>query len=227
MAVKFGRQQLDTLLLMAMALLVAMGLAAGVTYYLADKGLSRPEVQALWLQQPRPLAPVVLWDDQQQPFGTAQLQGHWTLLFMGYTSCPDICPMTLTDLAQAMPTLAREDLQVVMLSVDPERDDISTLHRYVNFFDPTFKAVTGEHSALHPFSQSLGLVYAMVTPEPTQASQYWVDHSADIVLINPDGQLEAVFRPTHPPFDPLNPQIPTVSMAQLALELPLIIGHRG
>lgn len=201
-----------------LALLALIALSAGVWWSLQAK--QRPEVEALWLQQPRPLAQVELQDQHEGGFGSEQLQGQWTLLFMGYTSCPDICPTTMADLARLYPTLAIDNLQVVMLSVDPQRDEPQRLQNYVRFFHPDFKAVTGEHSQLHPFSQSLGLVYALVD-SPT-GGEYMVDHSADIVLINPLGELEAIFRPQ----GELG-QLRTVPMAQLARELPLITSFSG
>ncbi|WP_298440652.1 SCO family protein [uncultured Ferrimonas sp.] len=204
-------------LLLAFAAVVALG--AGVWWSLQTP--PRPAVAALWLQQPRALAAVELVDQRNQAFGMEQLQGKWTLLFVGYTSCPDVCPTTMADLARLYPKLQSiqqgpQPLQIAMLSVDPQRDNLTRLSNYVRFFNDDFIALTGEHSQLHPFTQSLGLVYALV--DSPSGSEYLVDHSADMVLINPQGQLEVIFRPQGEPG-----QVRTVSMAQLEHELPLII----
>ncbi|WP_028116465.1 SCO family protein [Ferrimonas senticii] len=207
---------LRTLLLVSAALIA---LLAGIG--IAVLGQQRPSVEALWLKQPRPLVEVTLQDQLREPFGQAQLQGKWTLLFIGYTSCPDICPTTMADLARLYPKLAMDNLQVVMLSADPVRDTPDRLDEYIYHFEPSFKGVTGEHSQLYPFTQSLGLVYALVD-SPT-GGDYLVDHSADIVLINPQGQLEAIFRPQD-----LGPgQLRTVSMAQIERELPKIVDYQS
>ncbi|TKB47661.1 SCO family protein [Ferrimonas sediminicola] len=153
-----------------------------------------PQVAALWLPESRPLALFELTDDRGRAFNNVSLQGQWTLLFMGYTSCPDVCPGTLARLASAYPQLARSlPLQVVLLSVDPRRDSTERLHQYVTYFNSEFRAVTGTHDQLYALSRSLGLVYAMA--ESDGADGYSVDHSADIALINPRGELEALFRP--------------------------------
>lgn len=201
-------------------LLGLVALVAGLS--LSLKGPApRPEVSALWLEQARPLPEFSLTDHNGQPFDRARLEGQWSLFFVGYTSCPDVCPTTMSDLARVYPKLekrlGKKPVQVVLLSVDPGRDDPEKLGQYVEFFRPGFMAVTGEHAQLFPFTQSLGLVYALV--DNPNGGEYLVDHSADLVLINPEGAIEAFFRPSG--------ELGTlrkVSMAQLEQDLPVIIG---
>ncbi|QIZ78395.1 SCO family protein [Ferrimonas lipolytica] len=207
-------------LLVLLAAIGALIVGVWVSWQQSQQIQPRPQVSALWLQQPRSLAAVTLTDNNGQPFGQQQLAGKWTLMFVGYTSCPDVCPTTMSDLARLYPRVAQLDLQVVLLSVDPQRDQPSKLNSYVQFFNPNFKAVTGPHTELYPFTQSLGLVYALV--DSPSGSDYLVDHSADIVLINPQGQLEAIFRPQ----GELG-QVRTVSMQDLAQDLPNITAYVG
>ncbi|SDK15539.1 protein SCO1/2 [Ferrimonas sediminum] len=197
----------------------AVALLAGL--FLAWSGQQPPRVSALWLPEPRELVAFELTDDLGQPYGNDSLRGHWTLLFMGFTSCPDVCPSTMARLASAYPPLAQQlNLQVVLMSVDPQRDSSDRLHQYVGYFNPAFRAVTGEHSQLFALSRSLGLMYAMVDSDG--ADGYSVDHSADIVLINPQGQLEAIFRPQGGVG-----ALRLVSMAHLKADLPAIARFRS
>ncbi|MBY6187878.1 SCO family protein [Marinobacter hydrocarbonoclasticus] len=201
-------------------LLGLVAMVAGVSLSLQGP-TPRPQVSALWLEQPRILPDFTLTDHRGQVFDRSRLEGQWSLIFVGYTSCPDVCPTTMSDLARVYPKLENalgdDPVQVVLLSVDPARDDPKKLGQYVEFFRPGFVAVTAEHAQLYPFTQSLGLVYALV--DNPNGGEYLVDHSADLVLINPEGAVEAFFRPTG--------ELGTlrkVSMAQLEQDLPVILG---
>ncbi|MGL4749441.1 MAG: SCO family protein [Shewanella sp.] len=139
------------------------------------------------------LAPFELVDQHQQAFTNANLTDQWSLFFIGFTYCPDICPTTLNKLAAAYSELKKvAPIQVVFLSVDPKRDTPDKLLSYVNFFNPEFKAVTDEQTQIFPLTRSLGLTYAMVG----EGENYQVDHSAGYVLVSPQGTRVAVFKPT-------------------------------
>lgn len=156
----------------------------------------------LLLPEPRVIADFSLVDDDGQPFSLERLKGQWSLLFFGFTHCPDVCPSALYDLAQVRKTLARNDpektnnLQVLFVSVDPERDTPRQLNQYVNYFDPEFTGVTGPEAQLAPLTLQLGIAYRIEDHEPG-SQQYNVDHSASILLMNPDGQLHGVFPAPH------------------------------
>ncbi|MCL1138178.1 SCO family protein [Shewanella pneumatophori] len=141
---------------------------------------------------PQPLAPFTLTDQRGNSFSNADLQGKWSLFFIGYTSCPDVCPTTMGKLTSAYAGLNQEsDVQVIFMSVDPERDSTNKLENYMNFFNPDFIAVTGEHKQLFPVTRSLGFVYAMVGDGP----DYQVDHSASFALVSPQGEKVAIIKP--------------------------------
>jgi protein SCO1/2 len=129
-------------------------------------------------------------------FTNHDLLNNWTLFFIGYTFCPDICPTTLADLDRVYPELSKapyNNIQIVFVSVDPNRDKAAHLAEYVHYFNPHFTAVTGTHKQLFPFVQNLGLVYSIV--EQGEAEQYYlVDHSASLVLVNPNGEHHATFQ---------------------------------
>ncbi|MBT1445193.1 SCO family protein [Shewanella sp. JM162201] len=140
----------------------------------------------------KPLSPFTLTDQDGKLFDNSRLKGKWSLIFLGYTFCPDICPTTMAKLAAAYPALNEAgDVQVIFVSVDPGRDSAERLKQYAAFYHPDFIAVSGEHKALLPFTRELGMVYAMVG----EGDNYQVDHSASIVVISPSGEKYAVFKP--------------------------------
>ena len=129
-------------------------------------------------------------------FDNAALAGRWTLMFFGYTFCPDVCPTALLLLKELKAKLAERTIgaqQVVMVSLDPARDTPATLKTYTAAFDPDFIGVTGSDEALAPLVKHLGVYY--LRHEQDKNSGYLVDHSAAIYLIDPQGRLKAVFSP--------------------------------
>jgi len=162
--------------------------------------------------QPRALAEFDLLTADGQAFGLDELKGQWNLLFFGFTNCPDICPDTLTVLDQSIKGLAlmrQERLpQVVFVSVDPDRDQGETLSDYVHWFNPDFRAVTGSEEQLTAFSRQIGAVYFRGTPDP-QTGFYNVDHSASVLIVNPNGQLHGRFG------QPLDPAAITADLFRL------------
>ena len=130
-------------------------------------------------------------------FTNQNLSDHWTLFFIGYTFCPDICPTTLADLDRVYPELIKppyNNIQIVFVSVDPNRDKANNLAEYVNYFNPNFIGTTSTHEILFPFSQDLGLVYSIVEEGDNEDAYYLVDHSASLVLVNPKGEHQATFK---------------------------------
>jgi protein SCO1/2 len=180
-------------------LVLALGLAAvlaGIVAYRALGGGGAAGLAAVY-PEPRPLPEVALVAHDGSRFDRSRLAGHYTLLFLGYTNCPDVCPTTLVELAGARRALAAlpAALQpaVVMLSVDPARDTPAVLARYVPHFDPTFVGVSGPDAALQAWAHALG---AMYEAEPAQDGAYRVDHSAALFLIDPSARLLAVYPAT-------------------------------
>ena len=178
--------------LLTLALLVVGTVSGGIWY--ADKNNSLTEAVVVY-PQPESLSEFTLTDTQQQPFTKQSLQGHWSLLFVGYTYCPDICPTTLSDLARIYPELTAitEQVQVIFISADPKRDTPERLKEYTGYFNSNFIAVTADHEALMPAVQQLGLIYGVYERD---ADHYLIDHSAAIALVNPKGELHATFRPS-------------------------------
>lgn len=192
--------------ILAAALAAGLGLLAASHFLGRDAGNGAPAFQAATLlPQPRELAPFNLRQSDGTPLVPGELAGHWTLAFLGFTFCPDVCPMTLAQLAQAqkqweaLPEATRP--RVLFVSVDPERDSPARAGEYAHAFHPDTLAATGDVPALETFATSLGFVF-MKVPGPNFAQNpddYSVDHSANIALIDPQGRLAGLIRP---PFDP-------------------------
>src|SRR5688500_18719359 len=150
------------------------------------------------LQPPRPIESVVLVDLNGKAFDAARLKNRWTLLFFGFTNCPDVCPATLTMLAQIEKKLqdipASQRPQIAMVSVDPKRDTPEQLKKYVGFFSPTFLGITGSAENIDAFTRSMGVPVAI---QKLPGGGYTVDHSAAIFLIDPNGATHALFSTPH------------------------------
>ncbi|WP_100658518.1 SCO family protein [Alteromonas flava] len=169
--------------------------------------------------QPRELTEFALTNHQGQAVDKTMFSGKWSLLFVGYTYCPDICPTTLAAINSAYPALmaeASDPLQVVFLSVDPKRDTTERLNQYMTFFNDQFIGMTGEHAQLFPLVRSMGMMYSMT--DSTDNPNYLVDHSASVVVINPQAQVIGRFKPQHTPGE-----LAISDTDQILADLPIIM----
>ncbi|MGQ0384859.1 MAG: SCO family protein [Gammaproteobacteria bacterium] len=160
--------------------------------------LSREQVLTLRagtaLDAPRTLADFALMDPAGGAFTRDDLRGRWTLLFAGFTHCPDICPMTLAQFAEIRRQVPEASLQLLFLSVDPDRDTPERIGRYLAHFGPGLAGATGAQEAVDAFAAQLGLAHVKI---PGADGQYTVDHSAALVLIDPEARVAGYFTPPH------------------------------
>lgn len=165
--------------------------------------LLRPQVvdirSGTLLKAPRAIEPFTLTSASGAPFTNADLAGHWTLVFAGFTFCPDVCPTTLAELKAVQAKLgdAGKQVRILFISVDPGRDTPEKIAAYIRFFSPEFIGATGDDAALESLGKNLGYIYAKV-PGATPDS-YTIDHSTALILINPQGQVAGYLTP---PFKP-------------------------
>ncbi len=177
----------------------------------------KPELSdnTLVYEMPKVLQPFELTDQNGQAISNQAFKDHWNLLFLGYTSCPDICPLTLAKLKRVEAELKDQvSLKVWFISVDPARDTPDKRGQYAAYFSPQFLAVSAEHKALFPFVRDLGLIYAI---NEGKEAEYQVDHSASVALVDGEGRLRAIFKPEFKKGQP-----PTINPSQLITEIPLI-----
>jgi protein SCO1/2 len=154
------------------------------------------------LPAPKVLQPFELVTHEGTPFTLDSLKDQWSFVFFGYTNCPDVCPTTLSVLNVVANKLGDNvdnlpNTRFYFVSVDPERDTPEKLQAFVPYFNEKFTGVTGSREQIDNLTKQLSILYVIGKPEATGG--YLVDHTASILLLNPDGQFEAVFSP------PLNP----------------------
>lgn len=178
----------------------ALAAVAGLVVAQLHFGSKTPSIESgTLLSKPRPIAEFQLVDSAGHPFGRSRLEGQWTLIFTGFTYCPDVCPNTLAVLKGVKARLdeAKVPLQVVFVSVDPERDTGERLGLYTHYFNPDFIGATGNRDNLDSLTRSLSLIYAKVPG--TTPDSYTMDHSAALVLVNPQAEVAGYFLPPHRP----------------------------
>lgn len=147
---------------------------------------------------PRALPALELTDHDGRPLGPDRFANRWTLVFFGFTNCPDICPTTLATLAQVKRQLAdlpaSEQPGVLLVSVDPERDDPERLAAYVKFFDPGFTGGTGTEQAVADAAAAFSVPYAKVSlPD----GGYTIDHGSGVFVVGPSGGIVAYLSGPH------------------------------
>jgi protein SCO1/2 len=184
--------------------LVFVALVTGMFFYTKTRApvLSEAELRDLGvilLPRPRDIVPFELENAAGGTFGKTSLEGHWSFLFFGFTHCPDICPTALSVMGVAERSILEggvdEDapFQGILVSVDPERDDAATLKNYVTGFSPRFLGVRAERDVLAPFATQLNVAFAQV-PDASDPEAYQVDHTGNIVIINPRGHYHGFIR---------------------------------
>jgi protein SCO1/2 len=185
-------------LTVALLVLAVVVIVCGFVYTMVKpKLLSEAALRAngvFLFERARDVGNFSLIDDEGKPFTPAALAGKWSLLFFGFTYCPDVCPTTMVDLGKfyhQLPPEQREQTQIIMVSVDPARDTLDKLNQYVRYFDPQFRGVTGEFMEIQKFATSLSIPFAKV---PGGGENYLVEHSPNIAVINPHGHYVGFVR---------------------------------
>ncbi|TVP90798.1 MAG: SCO family protein [Pseudomonadaceae bacterium] len=190
-----------TVIVMVAAVAVVIGLTVNKVTRPAPLDREQLSRAGIFLfEQPRSIPEVSMRSAADEPWGREDLVGQWDLLFFGYTFCPDICPTTMAELRQVVTSLPddqRERMQVTMVSVDPNRDTPDQMSSYLGFFNAGFKGATGEPDELAQLAQALSVAY--IEPD-TSTENYLVDHSGQVILVDPQGQYAGFIRP------PLKPQ---------------------
>lgn len=168
------------------AVVVGLGAAFGLLALLQSP---QPHTyQATIFDQPLPAEPIALVNDNGDPTTLADFDGKLVLLYFGYTTCPDFCPDTLNRLARARDLLGADAdrVQVVMVTVDPERDTLNKLHEYVRYFDESFIALRGEPDEIADVAARYGIYYTQT--QVGSSAGYLIDHTVTTQIINGDGE---------------------------------------
>lgn len=150
--------------------------------------------------EPKQLSEFSLIDQFGKEFTLDQLRGKWSFIFFGYTACPDICPTTLTEMNKVANALADEklpknDLNFIFVSVDPKRDDVESMKKYIAYFNPEFIGLTGDQSQLDVLTQQLNIL--AVREKSATPGSFTMGHTSSIKLIDPQARWLASFSPPH------------------------------
>lgn len=148
-----------------------------------------------WYMRPHVLGEIHLVDPQGHPFTAQNLRGRPSLVFFGFTHCPDVCPTTLAKLAQVKKRVQIPNLQVLFVTVDPQRDTPGAVGVYAHAFDPDFIGLTGDPKAIEKVSAEFAVAAFRVD---LPGGDYTMDHSAAVFLVDGQAQVVGVFTP---PFD--------------------------
>lgn len=177
-------------------MIAVIALVAGVFFGLRQNAPDLSELTGFSFPEPALLRDVKLIDHNNEPLTESHFQDKWTFIYVGYTFCPDYCPMTLTTLNQTHALLTEDNdtpPATLLVSVDPERDTPEHLKEYVKFFNDDFTGATGSPDEIRKFADQVSAVYAL--PDDRSDPNYLVDHSSTVILINPDAAVQAVFTP--------------------------------
>jgi len=159
--------------------------------------VSIPRTNGIVFDESQAIEGFALIDDNGESFGIERLQGTWSVIYFGYTHCPDICPTALSVLAKFNALRSQEadvPLQYIFVSIDPERDTLPLLRAYTEFFFSDLIGVTGSIEELTDFGSQLSVSFESSS---STGEDYSVSHSDVVVLTNPRGFLQAIFTPPH------------------------------
>ncbi len=193
-------------------LLLFSALVAFIVLYFAviakhphiTKDLSQVKIDGVVLNEPKAINDFKLFDHHGNTFTVRDLKDHWTMLFFGFTNCGYVCPTTMTALTKMYRSLEQELPKdqlpkIVLISVDPERDTMERMSEYVSAFNPAFIGVRGEASDIDAFTKQLHITSIKMQADGEGANHYMINHSAEILLINPEGKIQAYFSYPHEP----------------------------
>ena len=194
---------------------ILLGAALAIGSFAVTKLNQLTELRSAFIiPEPIELPDFSLLDHTNKPVTTDTFRGQWDLIFFGFTNCPDICPTTLQTLASIKRELenigSETTPRIVLVSVDPERDTPAVLGQYMNYFGQGNLAVTGQIDEIVKLTTALGIYFKKTVVD---GDNYSVDHSAAVLLINPDGEFSALFSAPH-------------LLADYVNDLPAIMGGR-
>ena len=189
---KTNRIRLTALILFSLVALF-FGLFVGQHLKFKDKDMSN--FSGVWLENPRDIAAISLQDTANNLFNNESFTGHWTMLFFGFTSCPSLCPTTMAELGKMyrkLESLGVKNLpQVIMVSLDPQRDNPEKLGNYVRAFDRHFLGLTGDEQTINKMAREMGIASTKVDGSDEQS--YNIEHTGTVILINPNGKINGFF----------------------------------
>lgn len=190
------------------AMVVLAVLAAGTGFYISLKqsqNNQRPDfgpaanIEGLFWPNPKQLNDFNTLDQAGKSFGLEQIEGKWSFIFFGYTHCPDVCPITMSVMNDVYNQISANNnhLQIIFVSVDPERDTAEKLAQYVSYFNKDFIGLGGDTKMVDSLTKQIGVAYFLNNEE--QKEGYLVDHSASIFVFDPKARMVGKLSTPHEP----------------------------
>ncbi len=186
--------------------LAAFSVISGIVLFIVIRSASTVSFESLrndgyyQYETPIVLDDFALSNHRGEAFTLSALTGKWSFVFFGYTFCPDICPLTLASLRQFYNLLEdtgmADDVQVVMISLDPKRDTTEVLNNYVTYFNSDFIGATGDYADIYGVSRQMNVAF---TYTPIDDENYLVTHNGEIMLVDPSGRDVGFFKAPHDP----------------------------
>jgi len=180
---------------------IALVLGLFLANFLAPRQLTEAQYREMGyfgFPRPREVAEFQLISEEGEAVNRASLAGDWTLVFFGFTFCPDVCPTTLAVTNQALANMSQRGAappQVLMVTVDPERDTPEQIKAYVEAFNPAFTGYTGEFDELVKFATSVNVAFGKVPG--AEPGTYTMDHTANLIVLNPAGHYVGFIKQPH------------------------------
>lgn len=181
-------------------------MALGFVWYSRHKKTPEPTptipaiTSATILKPAKPVIQFVLQDSNGKPFSQKNLRGYWTLMFFGYADCPKICPTTLAIASGVFRSLPEQSppppARLVFVTLDPKTDTPEKLKTFLSRFHPAFIGLTGDETELNNLSKFMN-IYSWTDPKLGPQGQKMIDHSSTLLIINPEGQLQALLTPPY------------------------------
>ncbi len=188
------------------SILLALATVAGIVIYFGEitktATADTVKIDGMYLPTPKEMIDFQLTDNTGKSYSQANLKGHWTMMFFGFTNCGMVCPTTMAALNDMYKTLKKElpiDRlpAVVMVSVDPDRDSVERMNEYVHAFNPGFLGARAEMPQIQALEKALHLVAVKMQADGNAKNQYTINHSAEIMVFNPEGKLQAFLSYPH------------------------------
>jgi len=197
---KNNRITLTVILLLAFVALIS-GLFVS-QYVFKKHTIDLAQFHGTLLNTPRDVQQFTLTGTDQKIFDDTSLEGQWTMVFFGFTSCGYLCPTTMAELGKMYRSLEDKGVKplprVVMITIDPERDSLKKLGHYVKAFDTHFYGARGDTDTIASMTRELGIAYAKIAlKDSLDAQNYDMEHTGTVMLFDPQGKLEAFFTTPH------------------------------
>lgn len=185
--------------IVAVIALIGFGVSMGIFSARQNQDTLPPNIPGLLWPQGKALQAFSMDDQNDNEFDLNKLSDKWSFLFFGYTSCPDICPITMTILDQLYlklgTNMANADVQMIFVSVDPIRDNSEKLKAYVSYFNKDFFGLGGSIEQIKSLTRQIGISF--IYEQADSDGNYLIGHTSSIFLIDPQGQMRAIFSQPH------------------------------